>query len=115
MKTINFHNPLNVVKGFYGGIISTNTNIKPEVGEVIVCTAKEGDFALGMVGRCKGEGTLEKGQEVFGSDCSSRIFLVDWKVFPKKIPATFNAVEGGHILLDDRAEVVSNILLEDEE
>ena len=54
-------------------------------------------------------------QEVFGPDCSSRIFLVDWKVFPKKIPATFNAVEGGHILLDDRAEVVSNILLEDEE
>ena len=46
MKTINFHNPLNVVKGFYGGIISTNTNIKPKVGEVIVCTAKEDDFAF---------------------------------------------------------------------
>ena len=76
MKTINFHNPLNVVKGFYGGIISTNTNIKPKVGEGIVCTAKEDDFALGMVGRCRGEGTLEKGQEVFGPDCSSRIFLV---------------------------------------
>ena len=95
MKTINFHNPLNVVKGFYGGIISTNTNIKPKVGEVIVCTAKEDDFALGMVGRCRGEGTLEKGQEVFGPDCSSRIFLViisKFSIFLNKSSKTLRSV-----------------------
>ena len=114
MKTINFHNPLDVVKGYYGGIISTNTNIKPEKGEMVVCTAKDGDFALGMIGKFTGEGTLEKGVEVFGLDCSSKIFLVDWKAPPKKIPATFNAIQGGHILLDDRAEVVANIIYGEE-
>ena len=114
MKTINYKDPLSVFRGFYGGILSTNTNINPEVGEIIINTAKQGDFAIGMVGRYLGPGDIELGREVFGPDCSDNILRVAWKTFPRKIPANFEVVQGGYILLDDRAEVVANILYEDD-
>ena len=89
MKAINYKDPLSIFRGFYGGILSTNTNIKPEVGEVIVNTAKQGDFAVGMVGRYLGPGDIAEGQEVFGRLSEERVLRVSWKNFPRKIPANF--------------------------
>jgi len=114
MKAINYKDPLSIFRGFYGGLLSTNTNIKPEVGEVILNTAKQGDFAVGMVGRYLGPGDITEGQEVFGRLSEERVLRVSWKNFPRKIPANFEVVEGGYIRLDDRADVVTNILYEDD-
>ena len=102
-----------LMKGYYGSMMATSTNIKPEPGDTIINTAKAGDFAIGVLGEFVAEVGREDAVEVFGDDLkdSRRGLVVRWKHFPVKISADYECVQGGYIKDADLVHVYDDIVM----
>ena len=111
--SLNYPKIRDLMKGYYGSMIATSTNIKPEPGDTIINTAKAGDFAIGVLGEFVTEVGREDVVEIFGDqlDNSRRGLVVRWKHFPVKIAADFECVQGGYIKDDDLVHVYDDIVM----
>ena len=111
--SINYDEPTDLMKGYYGSMLATSTNIQPEQGDTIINTTKVGDFSMGVLGEFVTEVGREDAAEVFGDQLenSRRGFVVRWKHFPVKIDADFECVQGGYIKEDDLVHVYDDIVM----
>jgi hypothetical protein len=104
--TMNYSTPTAVLKDFiWGTYRPTHGTGKPTVGDVILLTAKETDFAVGMVGVIKETDVDHERKTREGP-----VHLVVWKSGPKEIEGTFTCVQGGHISIQDRAHILAQLV-----
>ena len=111
--SLNYEKIRDLMKGYYGSMLATSMNMKPEPGDTIINTAKAGDFAIGVLGEFVTEVGREDVVEVFGDNLegSRRGLVVRWKHFPVKIAADFECVQGGYITDADLVHVYDDIVM----
>tara|TARA_R100000306_G_C4360801_1_gene135164 strand:- start:688 stop:1125 length:438 start_codon:yes stop_codon:yes gene_type:complete len=113
----NYKEPLDLLKGFQGGIVSTDKKMAPIFGtSLIVNTSFEKiddvktGYAAGMIGVLMDHSTPVKALEVFGPDHKQWVFAVQWKTIIVKIPNDYKALQGGEISFIHRHKIASDII-----
>jgi len=107
LKTMNYVNPSEVMKDFLRnqfrpGIVKMTC----EIGDKVLLTGRdvcpiEGAFAVGMVGVVT---------DILEPVNGRAFYEVDWKMGPLEIDPDYTCVQGGYISLDDRAEILAQLI-----
>jgi len=114
--TMNYKKTSSVLKDYLWGVFRPGgANMKPETGDVVLLTAKEDGFAVGMIGTIMDDITdivsnPNAPEHKHAGDVGST-YEVEWKNAPVEIDSNYSCVQSGYITTEDRAEILSQLLI----
>ena len=110
--TMNYKNPTSVLKDYLWEVFRPgNANMKPEIGDAILLTAKEDGFAVGMIGTVVDDVSDVRAECFSGQAKFGPTYEMEWKSAPVEIDANYSCVQSGYISIEDRAEILSQLLV----
>ena len=111
--TMNYDNPTNVLKDYLWSVFRPGlANMSPEIGDVVLLTSKEDGFAVGMIGTI-----IERKVKAPDTQADQHIdpvgptYEMEWKNPPVEIDSDYSCVQSGYITIDDRADILSQLLI----
>ena len=107
--TMNYANPTSVLKDYLWEVFRPgDANMKPEIGDAVLLTAKEDGFAIGMIGTILDD---VSDVETLHAGAFGPTYEMEWKNAPVEIDSNFSCVQSGYISIEDRAEILSQLLV----
>ena len=109
--TMNYLNPTSVMKDYLWNVFRPgDANMKPEIGDAVLLTAKEDGFAIGIIGTILDDITDD--YDVPHTGAFGPTYEMKWKNAPVEIDSNFSCVQSGYISIEDRAEILSQLLIQ---
>jgi len=120
LKTMNYERPVEVMKDFLRNVFRPGiAKMNCDIGDKVLLTGREYDengeaFAVGMIGVIKSEKYLIErttGRPAGKTDMNvGACYDVEWKDGPIEIDPDYTCVQSGFISLDDRAEILAQLI-----